>query len=99
MKIFSLNFSSDSNSETKCRMISKFYYVFRTAGYQGNVFVNGKLRVLEDFRRMSCYIQQDDRTQILLTVQENMSLAADLKLGPNIPKSRKNKMVKYIRTC
>lgn len=69
---------------------------YRTAGYQGNVFVNGKLRVLEDFRRMSCYIQQDDRTQILLTVQENMSLAADLKLGPNIPKSRKNKMVNEI---
>lgn len=33
---------------------------------------------------MSCYITQDDRLQSLLTVNENMHIAADLKLGKNV---------------
>lgn len=68
--------------------------VFRTGGLQGKVIVNGKSRILEDFRRISCYIQQDDRIQPLLTVQENMSLAADLKLGPKVPRARKDATVR-----
>jgi len=55
--------------------------------------VNGQPRDLDEFRRMSCYIQQDDRIQPLLTVQENMSLAADLKLGPHVSGKQKNSMV------
>lgn len=65
----------------------------RTGGIKGKVIVNNKLRVLEEFRRISCYIQQDDRIQPLLTVKENMDIAADLMLGPNVPKQRKNAMV------
>lgn len=43
--------------------------------------VNGRFRDLDQFRRISCYIQQDDRLQPLLTVRENMRIAADLKLA------------------
>lgn len=57
------------------------------------MIINDKLRILEDFRRVSCYIQQDDRIQPLLTVQENMSLAADLKLGPRVSRKDKNILV------
>lgn len=57
------------------------------------MIVNDKLRILEDFRRISCYIQQDDRIQPLLTVQENMSLAADLKLGPRVSQKDKHLLV------
>lgn len=54
--------------------------------------VNGRPRNLDRFRRMSCYIQQDDRLHALLTVQENMSLAARLKLG-SIPRTEHQPIV------
>lgn len=71
---------------------------YRTGGIKGKVIVNNNLRVLEEFRRISCYIQQDDRIQPLLTVEENMNIAADLMLGPNVPRERKNDMIKEIIT-
>lgn len=42
---------------------------------------------------MSCYIQQDDRLQGLLTVGENMALAADLKLPTKLDKYEKGEVV------
>ncbi|CAD7079301.1 unnamed protein product [Hermetia illucens] len=57
---------------------------FKTTGVEGNVLVNGRRRDLTAFRRMSCYITQDDRLQPLLTVLENMRIAANLKLGENV---------------
>lgn len=38
---------------------------------------------------MTCYITQDDRLQLLLTVMENMRIACDFKLGSNVPKHEK----------
>ncbi|CAH1408371.1 unnamed protein product [Nezara viridula] len=52
----------------------------RISGVRGGVTVNGRERDLDEFRRVSCYITQDDRLQPLLTVNENMKVAADLKL-------------------
>lgn len=42
---------------------------------------------------MSCYITQDDRLQSLLTVNENMHIAADLKLGSNVSDYEKERRV------
>lgn len=38
---------------------------------------------------MTCYITQDDRLQLLLTVMENMRIACDFKLGTHVPKHEK----------
>ncbi|PBC34512.1 ATP-binding cassette sub-family G member [Apis cerana cerana] len=53
---------------------------FTTAGVTGNIMVNSKTRNLNEFRRLSAYIMQNDNLQPLLTVQEAMNVAAELKL-------------------
>lgn len=54
---------------------------YRITGVNGSVYMNGRIRNLDAFRKMSCYITQEDRIQTLLTVLENMQIAADFKLG------------------
>lgn len=54
---------------------------YRKTGVGGEVYTNGRVRNLDAFRRVSCYITQEDRIQLLLTVLENMQIAADFKLG------------------
>ncbi|XP_067010060.1 ATP-binding cassette sub-family G member 4 isoform X1 [Anabrus simplex] len=62
---------------------------YRITGVTGSVLVDGVQRDLDEFRRMSCYITQDDRLQPLLTVLENMKVAADFKLGENVSQEDK----------
>lgn len=57
-----------------------FWIIYRTAGVTGNIMVNSKTRNLNEFRRLSAYIMQNDNLQPLLTVQEAMNVAAELKL-------------------
>jgi len=57
--------------------------------------VNGTERCLDSFRRLSCYIQQDDRLQPLLTVNENMHIAANLKLSMDKTNKYKDDVVSY----
>ncbi|CAO1378523.1 unnamed protein product [Diamesa serratosioi] len=65
----------------------------------GAVYVNGRIRDLNEFKKMTCYIQQDDRLQLLLTVFENMKIAADLKLGNNVSMQEKNNRIENILTA
>jgi ABC-type multidrug transport system ATPase subunit len=48
---------------------------------------------LDEFKKSTCYITQDDRLQLLLTVYENMKTAADFKLGNSVSVADKNKRV------
>lgn len=61
---------------------------YRTIGAAGHVTINGQPRDMSVFKKMSCYIMQEDRIQPQLTIFEAMQFAADLKLG-NIPKTAK----------
>ncbi|CAH1160279.1 unnamed protein product [Phaedon cochleariae] len=69
---------------------------YRINGVGGTVYVNGRPRNLEEFRRSSCYITQDDRLQPLFTVQESMKIAADLKLPVDIGDKKKEKIIHNI---
>ncbi|XP_015122214.1 ATP-binding cassette sub-family G member 1 [Diachasma alloeum] len=51
-----------------------------TTPQSGCVFVNNSPRELAAFRRSSAYIMQDHYLEPLLTVEESMKVAADLKL-------------------
>nr|CAD7601469.1 unnamed protein product [Timema genevievae] len=62
---------------------------YRISGVTGVVGVDGVERELDEFRRLSCYITQDDRLEPLLTVQESMRVAADLKLGVHVTTQEK----------
>ncbi|KAL0831096.1 hypothetical protein ABMA28_001969 [Loxostege sticticalis] len=71
---------------------------YRITGVGGAVFINGRGRIMKNFKKMSCYIQQDDRLQGLLTVGENMALAADLKLPTSMDKYGKGEIIEDILT-
>ncbi|CAB0043676.1 unnamed protein product [Trichogramma brassicae] len=53
---------------------------FTSENVTGRCEVNGRERDIRAFRRSSAYIMQDDNLQPLLTVEEAMRCAADLKL-------------------
>ncbi|XP_061392279.1 ATP-binding cassette sub-family G member 1-like [Musca vetustissima] len=69
---------------------------YKTTGVEGSISLNKRPLDLSEFRRMSCYITQDNCLQALLTVNENMRIAADLKLGSNVSTDMKKTRIKDI---
>ncbi|XP_045769049.1 ATP-binding cassette subfamily G member 4-like isoform X1 [Maniola jurtina] len=72
------------------------------AGYtkptSGRVRVNGRVRNEKMFRRRSCYILQDDKVHDMLTIQESLTIAAELKLGNHVSSKQKLQRVDEIIT-
>lgn len=66
----------------------EFYFVNRTRGLEGNIYVNNFPRNLSQFRKLSAYIMQDNQLHANLTVDEAMTVAAKLKIGSKKSKER-----------
>ncbi|XP_076758724.1 ATP-binding cassette sub-family G member 4 [Xylocopa sonorina] len=71
---------------------------YRTTGVNGNIYINGHIRRINSFRKCSAYITQDDRLEPLLTVMENMRIAADLKLPTTTPRYEKEAIIEKVLT-
>lgn len=69
---------------------------YKTSNFNGSILINGKERSLRRFRKMSCYIMQDDRLLPHLTVHEAMTAAANLKIGNTIDLIAKKDVVREI---
>lgn len=60
---------------------------------KGEILVNNEPRNMALYHKLSCYIMQDDLLQPYLTVDEAMSISADLKLGKELKKEDKKLVV------
>ncbi|KAK4886491.1 hypothetical protein RN001_002762 [Aquatica leii] len=68
---------------------------YKTTGLQGSIMMNGNERILNQFRKLSAYIMQDNQLHANLTVDEAMAVAAKLKIG-NKTKKEKEEIINEI---
>ena len=71
----------------------------RATGMNGIVQVNGQTQSTssENYRKLSCYIHQEDMLRSALTVSEIMMIAANLKLGYRVTHEYKQNLVSNIK--
>lgn len=69
---------------------------YRTSGMEGSITVNGMERNLSSFRKLSCYIMQDNQLHGNLTVEEAMEVATSLKLPSSTTRTVKEEMIHEI---
>ncbi|XP_026480117.1 ATP-binding cassette sub-family G member 4-like [Ctenocephalides felis] len=69
---------------------------YMTEGMDGSITMNGEERNLSRFRKLSCYIMQDNQLHNNLTVQEAMHVATSLKLSSDTDPEHKQQVIKEI---
>ncbi|XP_044005964.1 ATP-binding cassette sub-family G member 4-like [Aphidius gifuensis] len=69
---------------------------YTSHGIGGTIKVNGKVTNMQYFKKMTCYIMQDDLLQPKLTVIEAMNFSADLKLGNSVSYEQKKIIITKI---
>lgn len=75
-------------------LIGFFFHSYRTSNIKdGTIKMNGRDRNISQFRKLSAYIMQDNQLHGNLTVEEAMTVAANLKLSAKVSKSEKNVVV------
>lgn len=72
---------------------SRFYPNRSSNIKDGTIKMNGRDRNISQFRKLSAYIMQDNQLHGNLTVQEAMTVAANLKLSAKVPKTEKEVVV------
>lgn len=63
---------------------------------EGSITINGFERNLSQFRKLSCYIMQDNQLHGNLTVEEAMKVATSLKLSTDLSKRDKEEVVSLL---
>ncbi|XP_022179150.1 ATP-binding cassette sub-family G member 1 isoform X1 [Myzus persicae] len=69
---------------------------YKCSGVKGSITINGHERNLSQFRKLSCYIMQDNQLHANLSVEEAMQVATSLKLGSDISKDSKYQVIQEI---
>ena len=69
---------------------------YKTTNLTGRILINRVERKLRTFRRLSCYIMQDDQLLPNLTVRESMMVSANLKLNQHYSEAAKELIVDQI---
>lgn len=69
---------------------TNFIFCYRKRGVDfGELYINGVQKDEKRFKNLSCYIMQEDLLQPLLTLQEQMYIAACLKLPRHYTQKQK----------
>ncbi|XP_053989854.1 ATP-binding cassette subfamily G member 4 [Hylaeus volcanicus] len=68
---------------------------FERDKWKGQIEYIGKdgKHTLKEYRKQSCYIQQDDQLHPLFTVHEAMRMATDLKIGSSLSRKAKEMLI------
>ncbi|XP_025986553.1 ATP-binding cassette sub-family G member 1 isoform X2 [Solenopsis invicta] len=69
---------------------------YKVTGAEGSVTINGHERNLSAFRKLSCYIMQDNQLHMNLTVAEAMKVASNLKLDSHVSQAEKEEVIREI---